>query len=348
MTTCAGFWSRLLGVSVFASFTFCTAAVRADEDGRVDAGTQDLVQRGIALRRSGKDEAALDLFLEAEKRAPNSVRVLLHVTTAAQAAGKWLLAYEYLNKASLYREQPYYQRYRGSIHTIEEAIALHIGRLRVLGSPRGAEVLVNGEPLGTLPLSEPKVLEAGSYVLEVRKPGYFPLRRPISISAGLGLSQESIELNQNTTAAPGPESTVARRTEKLPTPSTQGQPTSPLRARWVTWALAGSSAALLTTSGVALAVRENEASHWNDDGRCLDSANPTLTREQRCGDVRDSVKTAERVGIISGALGVGFAGAAVWHYFWSTSVKQEPGRERSAFAATCAAGLGSVVCQGRF
>ena len=166
--------------------------------------------------------------------------------------------------------------------------------------------------------------------------------------AGLGLSQESIELNQNTTAAPGPESTVARRTEKLPTPSTQGQPTSPLRARWVTWALAGSSAALLTTSGVALAVRENEASHWNDDGRCLDSANPTLTREQRCGDVRDSVKTAERVGIISGALGVGFAGAAVWHYFWSTSVKQEPGRERSAFAATCAAGLGSVVCQGRF
>lgn len=344
----AGSWYDLLALSVFASLTFSATAARADEDARLDAGTQDLVQRGIALRRSGKDEAALDLFLEAEKRSPNSVRVLLHVTTAAQATGKWLLAYEYLNKAGLYREQPYYQRYRSSIHTIEEAIALHIGRLRVLGSPRGAEVLVNGEPLGTLPLSEPKVLEAGSYVLEVRKPGYFPLRRPISVSAGLGLSQESIELNQNTTAAPGRESVVPRRSQKGPAASVQGQPTSPLRAQWITWTLAASGTALLATSGVALAVRENEASHWNDEGRCLDPASPMLTREQRCGDVRDSAKAAERVAIVSGALGVGLAGAAVWHYLWSTSVKHERGSERSAPASTCAVGPGSLICQGRF
>src|SRR3954468_6702225 len=71
-----------------------------DDDAQLDSATLDLIHEGVALRRAGKDEAALNVFLEAEKHAPNSVRVLLHVTAAGQATGKWLLAFQYLQKAS--------------------------------------------------------------------------------------------------------------------------------------------------------------------------------------------------------------------------------------------------------
>jgi len=83
-----------------------------DDDAQLDSATLDLIHEGVALRRAGKDEAALNVFLEAEKHAPNSVRVLLHVTAAGQATGKWLLAFQYLQKASTHSDDPYYQRYR--------------------------------------------------------------------------------------------------------------------------------------------------------------------------------------------------------------------------------------------
>src|SRR5688572_1581701 len=74
--------------------------------------TENLLRRGIQLRREGNDEAALAVFLEAEAQSPDSVRVLLHVATAAQAASKWLMADEYLKKAAAHDSDPYYQRYR--------------------------------------------------------------------------------------------------------------------------------------------------------------------------------------------------------------------------------------------
>lgn len=331
------FWSALL-----LGLTLALPAAAAEED----PGTQELIQQGIALRKGGKDDAALGVFLEAEKRSPASVRVLLHVTTAAQATGRWMLAYRYLQKANLYRDDPYYQRYRSSIRSIEDVLAQHLGRLRVLGTPSGADVLVNGESVGALPLAEPKVLEAGSYVLEVRKSGYFPLRRSITITSGLALSQESIALNQSSGVLPptGVESTAQAG---APSASVEARP-SPWRAPWITWTLAGTSAALLTTSAVSFVIRENKAEHWNDDALCLDASNPGASREDVCGDVQSSAERAQTVGIVTGALGVGFAGAAIAHFVWSG--EDHHGQERSAGgpSTSCGVGLGNLVCRGTF
>jgi hypothetical protein len=316
----------------------------AEEDGQVDLATQDLVQQGIQLRRSGKDEAALRAFLDAEARSPSSVRVLLHVTAAAQATGRWLLAHQYLQKAAQYRSDPYYQRHRASVQAVEDAVAQRVGQLRVIGTPSGAEVLINGEVVGTLPMDGPRPLVVGSYLLEVRKPGYFSVRRPFEIVGGAHPSQEAVELKP---APPARGATGAARTSGGAKPigeTPAGRSTSPLRARWVTFALAGTGVALMATSGVAFAIREHEASRWNDDERCLDGANPSRTRQQLCADTRSDAKTAERVGIVTGVLGLGLGGAALAHWL-STSEREN---EHAGGLPACDIGLGSVACRGTF
>lgn len=331
-----GFWSALL-----LCLTLALPALAAEED----AATQELIQQGIALRRSGKDDAALGVFLEAEKRSPASVRVLLHVTTAAQATGRWMLAYRYLQKANLYRDDPYYQRYRSAIRSIEDVISQHLGRLRVLGTPLGADILVNGESVGALPLAEPKVLEAGSYVLEVRKSGYFPLRRSITVPSGLALSQESIALNQSAGVLPLTSAETSEAAAR--SGPAEARPASPWRAPWISWTLAGTSAALLTTSAVSFIIREDKAEHWNDDALCLDPSNPDVSREDRCGDVHSAATTAQTVGIVTGALGIAFGGAAIAHFVWSG---EDHGREHAALgpSTSCGLGLGNLVCRGTF
>jgi hypothetical protein len=332
----------LFGLCLLAVPRPALAVDPVDDDAQVTAPAQDLIQQGISLRHSGQDEAALGVFLDAEKRAPNSVRVLLHVTAAAQAAGRWLLAYQYLQKASAYKSTAYYQRYRASIRGMEETVAQHVGQFRVAGSPAGAEVLINGELMGTLPLEGAKVLEVGSYVLEVRKPGFFPLRRPFTIAPGGGLAQETVELKPGVLGSKDDSGAGASRS------GVRGGPSEPrssgLGARWITWTLAGSGAALLATSTVAFVIREQKASHWNDSGRCLAEGDPTVTRQQLCGSVRSDANTAQTIGIATGAVGVGLVGGAIAHWLWTSDSSQR----NSVGLASCGVGPGSVLCSGSF
>jgi hypothetical protein len=320
-----------------------SSAQPVDEDPQSDPATSELIQQGIALRRAGKDEAALSVFLEAERQSPNSVRVLLHVTTAAQATGRWLMAHQYLQKAAAFRSDPYYQRYRASIKTIEDTVAQHVGQFRVLGSPAGAEVLLNGEPVGTLPMSSAKVVEVGSYVLEVRKSGFYSLRRPINIPAGGGLAQEAVELKEQEVPA------IASRAggTSLDLQAGSGQTAEPaqtgMKASWVTWTLGSTTLALAATSGAVLYLREREADHWNDD-RCLEV---TRTRAEVCGDVRDRANTFEKVGVVTGIAAGGFAVATLVHWVWASDGSSST-QEAAAVRASCGAGLGSVLCQGSF
>jgi hypothetical protein len=325
-------------------------SMAGQDEGQVDPATEDLIQRGIALRRAAKDDAALAVFLEAEKRAPNSVRILLHATTAAQGCGKWVVAHSYLRRASLYRTDPYYQRYRNAIRTVEDTVEQHVGQFRTLGAPAGAEVLLNGQRVGVLPMDEAVVVEVGAYELEVSKPGYFPLRRPVTVSGGGGLSQESVELSSMDAVA-GPLSsrgplTVERNAEDAQISERAGA--SPLRARWVTWALAGGSVALLGTSAVLFAVREQRATTWNDDSACLNRDMPLQTRESVCGGVRQDAVTAERLGIAAGALGIGLGGAAVAHWLFTSPPRPTIGTEHASYTPSCVVGPTRVSCQTAF
>ena len=327
--------------AVAAAVVSVSSSASAQETAEVEA----ILKRGIQLRREGQDEAALAVFQEAEAQAPNSVRVLLHVATAAQAASKWLLADEYLRKADSHNNDPYYQRYRAEIDEVRNTTAQRVGHFRAVGEPSGAEVILNGQVVGTLPMENPKTLEAGTYVLEVNKAGFYRLRRPISVPGGV-LTRETVQLNERTGAEPVGEGTG----------NSPAEPPSFWASSGMTWTLAGVAAAAGITSGVSFFLRERAATHWNDNGRCL-SSTPTdqnTSREKLCGSVRNDVDTAEQIGIVSGVVGIAFAGAALTHWI-ATSGSSEPGADstarhehKSTGSVQCSPGLMNVVCSGSF
>ncbi len=333
--------ARSIAFTLLAGLFMSTQAAAANSDANGDdPQLESPIQEGIALRRAGNDEAALTLFLNLERTNPDSIRVLLHITAAAQATGRWMMAYSYLRKASAHRNEPYFVRYRAAIKGIEDAITQHIGQFRVVGAPDGAEVRLNGELIGTLPMTDAKPIEVGQYILEVAKPGFYPLRGSVSIGPGSTLTQEAVELHHGALAS---ASAVGSKSTGYSASTTRDtEPPSGWRARWVTWTLGGATVASAATAAVALVYRNERADHWNSTG-CLDG---TKTREQVCGGVRDDISLGQNVALGAGIAAVAFGGATLAQALIST--QHSPVETARAPSFTCSPGLASLLCVGSF
>jgi hypothetical protein len=297
---------------------------------------EELIQESIRLRREGEDEQALNVLRQAEQLDPSSVRVLLHMATAAQAAGHWLEADEFIRRVFEHRDDPYFRRYEGDIESLHRNIESRIGRFQVVGAPAGAEVRLNGHSIGTLPMSGPHRVEAGVYQLEVVSSGHYTLRRGERIPGGV-LTREVVSLDPE---APGAVQSGSVAYGDRPW----------WRERWLGWTLAGVGAASAVGAGVAFAVREQKAAEWNDDGRCV--LPDGRTREQTCGGDFGAARVAERVGIASTVGALLFGSAAVLQLQFLArddeggSAPSEPPRQGAS--ATCGPTWLGVTCAGAF
>lgn len=323
-------------LSLFWSLSAHAASDANGDDPQLEAP----IQQGIALRRAGNDDAALTLFLDLERNNPDSIRVLLHITAAAQATGRWMMAYAYLRKAAAHKNEPYYVRYRAAIKSIEDATTQHVGQFRAVGTPVGAEVRLNGEVVGTLPMSDAKPFEVGQYVLEVSKPGFYPLRRNIAIGPGTGFTQEAVDLRVQSSSSLALDAHGRAIGGTVNPRDGERQPW--WHARWVTWTLAGATAATAVTSAVALVYRNERAGRWNGSG-CLDG---TKTRQEVCGNVRDDISLGQNVAIGSGIAAILFGSATITQAILSTD--RPPVATASPRNFRCSPGLAGVACFGSF
>jgi hypothetical protein len=331
--------ARSLCRSPFWLLALCLLVAVPNTSRAEDASSLEaLIQEGIRLRREGDDEKALDVFRQAERLQPTSVRVLLHLATAAQAAGHWVEADTYIRRVFDYREDPYYRRYQSDIAIVEQLIASRVGRFQVVGAPTGAEVRLNGRVVGNVPMSEPHRLEAGNYQLEVIQHGYFPLRRAQRIPGGV-LTREVVELGRERSS-----------TSPATLPDADARSEHWWSAPWVGWSLAGVGTASAVTAGVAFALRESRASQWNDDDRCVRPGG--RTREQECGGDYDEARSAERIGIAATVGTVVFGGAAIVHFLTADTGEEasvpSTGRREARWTTTCAPGFMGIACEGRF
>jgi len=320
-------------IAVALAGVLCTALpAMAAEDAVVEA----LIQRGIQLRRSSSDEEALAVFLEAEKQDPTSVRVLLHIVTAAQAAGKWLMADEYMRKVSALSNDEYYRRHADAIDAVRHSIASRVGSFSVQGSPDGATVSLDGHDLGTLPMNEPVSVEAGSYVMEVQKPGYYRLRRNVTVAGGV-LTREPVQLNAVPARAAGGLSGPGAEEPSLWTSPALG------------WSLLGVGVASGVVSGVAFKLREDRAQQWNDEEECI--TNNGATRGETCGDLKSDADTYQTVGIVTAVAGVVMAGAGTAILLSGREPEAAPGAttaESHPKITGCDVGVLSLACRGSF
>jgi hypothetical protein len=330
--------SNLGGAALIVTCALITASVRAEPPMAAATATQaepDIeltVQRGIDLRRSGRDAEALAVFEDALARAPTSTRLSVHLAATHQALGQWVEAERYLSLALRQVGDPYIRRHRAALESAYAFVDGRLGSLDVVGHPEGAELLLSGRSIGQLPLAAPVRVPIGSYLLEVRKEGYYSVSRPIAMGGGT-LLRESVALGQRQGGTPAWTGSSAPGSRAV-----DGADGSP---RWLTWTLAGAGVGAAAVSVVAFGIRERHASRWNGS-ECLQ---PGLTRGQTCAEELEGGRSAERWAIGAGILsGVLIGGAAV-----SFLLERRPPREDFGIALDgCRADGAGARCFGSF
>src|SRR5262249_56752766 len=80
-----------------------------------------------------------------------------------------------------------------------------VGQLTITGEPAGAEVMVNGQSVGKLPLA-PLHLGKGDVEVELRAPGYESGSKTVSLAGG---ATESVSIVLARTASPPPTERAA-------------------------------------------------------------------------------------------------------------------------------------------
>jgi hypothetical protein len=156
------------------------------------ADHETLIREGVALRRAGDDLGALSRFQQAYE-LNKTPRALAQIGLAEQALGRWAAADRHLRQALESADDPWIRKNRASIDESLAAIGGHVGQLEVSGTPVGAEVRVDGELVGQLPLPRPITVTAGGVAVDVRAPGYVPIVRAATITART-LTRESFNL----------------------------------------------------------------------------------------------------------------------------------------------------------
>ncbi|MEY2936944.1 MAG: hypothetical protein RL033_7693 [Pseudomonadota bacterium] len=297
---------------------------------------EGLVASAISLRAEGKDREALATLRQASRIDPRSLRVLVHLANVYQALGEWLLADEFLRQALAVPQHPYVQRHRQALAEARSVIDEHLGKLEVAGEPVGAEVSLNGQKIGTLPLAAPVPVLVGAYTLEVRMPGHYTVSRPLTISARDHV-RESIRLEQRPPEERSAPVLGATRSQLAPSVPLE----RPAERPWLTWTLGGLSVAAAATTLGAVLYREAHARRWNDPSRCLST---DRTRAQLCGSERDKVEAGAAWAISAGvATGVFAAGALLNAYVFVDN----PAGERAGLEG-CELGLRGASCFGSF
>lgn len=265
---------------------------------------EELLRQGVELRRQQQNEAALELFRQAHALEP-SARTLAQIALAEQALGSWLEAERDLLLALSSEDDPWIQHNRAALEAARETIAGRLGWLVVTSDVRGAELFLDTTRTATLPLAAPLRAVTGERVLELRHPGYLRTRRTTVIWPGT-TTREHVALVPELPETPvqaglQPAAAVTAPLEAPPAVE---------RDQTLGWVLLAGGGVLLAASAGAFAVRQTNASKWNDDARCLSSSQ---TREERCGDYRKNAELAEVLmiaGLAAGGLSIG--GGAGW------------------------------------
>ncbi len=170
---------------------------------------EDLIRQGVELRRDGLDERALPLFQRAYSLAPTP-RTAAQLGLVEMALGYRLEAEQHLRQALAAPRDLWVLKRRRELEDALVSVRAAIGYLTVTGEPAGAEVRVNGNLIGRLPLPDPVRLGEGPASVELRAPGYQAASRAISVTGGGRLSVQ-IALQPGAVETPPREGSAVTR-----------------------------------------------------------------------------------------------------------------------------------------
>lgn len=165
-----------------------------------------LTNEGLKALKAGKAEEARGLLAKAYKLRP-TYRLAAELGRAEVAAQKFKDAAEHLSSAM--RDKPENVP-EADVKAWEEALGqatAQLGVLKINVRPKGAEVFVSGQSVGTAPLPGPIFVDPGQVLIEAKMEGYFGLRSTKTIAAG---AEEAVDFQlhrEGRVDVPGPSPT---------------------------------------------------------------------------------------------------------------------------------------------
>ena len=313
---------------------------------------EDLIGRGIALRESRNDVAALDAFRQAYD-VKKSARALAQVALAEQALGRWVPAEADLGHALARGDDAWIGRNKVLLEQALIEIRGHLGSLQITGGVPGAEVLVDGASVARLPLAAPLRVNAGHVTLEVRAPGYAPLARAVVVPKR-GLARETVALvAASPSNAPSPSSEAAVALAVAGPPGARAETSDASGNGWsvrqkvgVAFGAAAVVSAVVGTT--FLFVREGRAQDFNNAGCGTEALTPD------CSGLREKADSALAWGLagLAGTLVLGGVGAYL--LLWPSGgelnrvAKADPSAGLRCAPAWQGGSGASLSCGGRF
>jgi hypothetical protein len=334
---------KILCVIALAAFAVTVSPTQAVAD-----EAEDLVRKGVDLRREGRDQDALETFRKANQLA-STPRTVAQMGLAEQALGRWTDAFEHVEWALLAKTDPWIAKNRSVLESSLGTIRKHVGEVEILGDPKGAEVRIDGRLQGTLPLARSIHAAAGTVSVEVRAPGYMAVTRTVIVTPE-ELTRETIFLQQvsSTSAAQAeparePEGAKAGGDGAGPSGEHGAHPWG-RRLAWVGVAGAG----LFAIGGAtALLVRESKAQWFSDQTHACDENLPNKG-STGCKDAYQAGQTATKLAIGS-FIAAGVLGAGATALFLTSPSSSDTSRS-STVGLACAplGGQFGVTCATRF
>ena len=153
-------------VVLLAAFVTLTAGIaRAAEP-----TAEDLIVRGLELRRAAKPGEALEMFQRAHALAP-SPRTLGQMGLVETSLEHWLDAEAHVTAALATPDEMWVRKNRAFLDQALKVCRGHIGELVVTG-PNGTDVAIDGRRVGTLPFVQPVRLVEGNAVVTANSAGF--------------------------------------------------------------------------------------------------------------------------------------------------------------------------------
>lgn len=321
------------------AFALALALASSAAHGQTE-GVDALIHEGVELRRSHHDLEALAVFRRAydQSRGP---RALAQMALAEQALGRWVEAEAHLRTA-LASGDPWVARSRATLEAALAVIGRHLGGLWVEGGVPGAEVLLDGERIAVLPLTEPVRVVAGSLTVTVRSEGYGTVTRHVVVPPG-GDAREEVRLARLAdTSTPGLGTQPPSLLRASATRSDTATPGGTQRA--LGWAAGAGALAGVGVGLTFLVLREGDVSTFNDSS-CPPMSDPV--QPGNCAVMLDSVHADEAVAMAGFIAGGALTVTSILLFATAPPRGRRP--EQIAWLG-CAGGPGTVgvTCAGRF
>lgn len=302
-------------------------------------------QAALELRRVGRDAEAAAAFqaIYARTRQPCA---LARLALAEMQLGRWAESFSHLNAAVSQRLDPWIHDNRDRIEEQIEVIRGHVGRLNVVGAPRGAQLSVDHRPAGALPLSEPVYVERGARTVEVTLGGHRIWTTTVEITGGATIDRVDVPSQRDSIVEPPPEAPPPGPVMQEPLVQTTAvTPSSSSALRPVGVALLAVGAVSAGVGGILLGLREGSVDAFNSDPRCWVDGE-TVRGGPNCNDAYQEGNTLNTAAVATFVAGGVLAVTGV--VMLITAPSSAPSTERvSVRCSPWLTGVGAG-CEGRF